>query len=205
MCLLFVFILILSEISEIYFYNNCRFSSKVASNVSSSQTIEIMELFTSELFCLPGLFEQGITTNKPSKRRKLDEKNTTNIKIIEPLSLLMCRFLKALRIVASFKDELEKEFQTIFDRFIYPILSCDYSDKDELLCKKLTYAALSLHHVMVDISIAYWKNATISHFVDILFSATLNDPKFVLFLVCFLLLLFDSKCDINFFFFLNNV
>jgi hypothetical protein len=144
-------------------------------------------------------------TNQVRKENWMKGILLTNMKIIEPLSLLMCRFLKALRIAASFKDELEKEFQTIFDRFIYPILSCDYSDKDELLCKKLTYAALSLHHFMVDISIAYWKNATISHFVDILFSATLNDPKFVLFLVCFLLLLFDSKCDINFFFFLNNV
>jgi hypothetical protein len=177
----------LSRISEIYFYNNCRFSSKVTSNVPTSQAIEIITLFTSELFRLPGFFEQSITINRSNKRRKLDEENITDTKIVEPLILLMGKFLKALRILASFKDETDKVFQTIFDRFIYPILSCDYGDKDELLHENLSYAALSLHHVLVDISTTYWKNVATPHFVDILFNATLRNPKSILFLVCFIL------------------
>ncbi|GBB89028.1 hypothetical protein RclHR1_15690003 [Rhizophagus clarus] len=158
------------------------FSIKVTSNVSTSQAIEIIALFTSELFSLPGFFEQSIAINKSNKRRKLDEKNITDMKIVDPLILLMVKFLKALKISVSFKDETDKVFQTIFDRFIHPILSRDYSNKDELLHENLLYAALNLHHVLVDISTTYWKNVATSHFVDILFNATLKCPKSILFL-----------------------
>ena len=163
----------------------------MASNVATPQATEIMALFTSELFCLHGFFEQSITTNKPSKRRKLDEKHIIDTKmiVIESLSLMMGRFLKALRITSSFKKELEKEFQTIFDRFIYPILSCDYDGKDELLYEKLTFAALSLHHILVDISSTYWKNTATSNFVTILLNAKLKEPKLILFLVCLFIII----------------
>ncbi|CAB4383050.1 unnamed protein product [Rhizophagus irregularis] len=158
------------------------FSSKVTSNVPTSQAIEIINLFTSKLFCLPGFFEQSITINKSNKKRKLDENNIIDTKILEPMILLMGKFLKALKISTSFKDETEKIFQTIFDRFIYPILSCDYSNKDELLHENLSYVALSLHHALVDISTTYWKNTATSNFMDILFNATLRNPKSILFL-----------------------
>src|ERR1051325_9546940 len=103
-----------------YFDNN-RFSNKVANNVSTLQDIEIMALFSSELFCFIGFLEQSNTTGKSSKRRKLDDTDAKAMRMVEPLILLMCRFLRALRINVSYKDELEKEFQTMFDRFIYPI------------------------------------------------------------------------------------
>lgn len=182
-----------------FIFINLRFSSKVANNVPTSQAIEIIDLFTPKLFCLPGFFEQSITINKSNKRRKLDENNIIDTKILEPMILLMGKFLKALKIPASFKDETEKIFQTIFDRFIYPILSCDYSNKDELLHENLSYVALSLHHVLVDISTTYWKNTATSHFVDILFNATLRNPKSILFLVCFLFMILIPDVVLNFF------
>ncbi|CAG8653185.1 5207_t:CDS:10 [Funneliformis caledonium] len=163
------------------------FSSKVANNVSMPQAIEIITSLTSEVcdVCLSGFIEHSKFAKLLNKRRKLEKERASDVKtvqIIEPLILLMSSFLKALRITVSFKDELEKEFQAIFDRFIYPILSCDYGDKDELLCGKMTYAALSLHHVLVDISLIYWKNTSTPHFMTILCDNTFKNPKSMLFL-----------------------
>ncbi|CAI2184726.1 9675_t:CDS:10, partial [Funneliformis geosporum] len=165
------------------------FSSKIANNVSMLQAIGIMASFTSEVcdVCLSGFIEQSKFTKllNKNKRRKLDKERTPDIKIvqiIEPLILLISSFLKALRFTALFRDELEKEFKKMFDRFIYPILSINYDDKDEFLFGKMTYAALSLHNVLVDISLIYWKNTSTPHFITILCDTTFTYPKSKLFL-----------------------
>ncbi|CAG8462862.1 6141_t:CDS:10 [Diversispora eburnea] len=119
-----------------------------------------------------------------NKRRKLDTKifydnqKSPQIKkhIMEPLIVLIIRFLRSIKISPTFQEDMARISQILFDRFIYVVLTSS----------SMVYSALSLHYTLVELSYDYWKKLSVTEFSpiynDILDNISIEDPTVVLYL-----------------------
>ncbi|CAG8775410.1 2775_t:CDS:2, partial [Racocetra persica] len=116
-----------------------------------------------------------------NKRRKLEDKAATpplsRANQLEPRIIFIVRFLRALRITSVSRDGMEKAFQSLFDLFVFPILSTKLNGMNEHNRDIMIYAALSLHHCLVDISTLYWEKAVTPEFISVLDKISSIDPK----------------------------
>lgn len=150
----------------------------------------------------------------PNKRRKLDLKGCYDNKspvrkhIMEPLITFINRFLRSIKIAPTFKDDMAKISQTLFDRFVYVILTSPLSEisnnnrnnsnfngssnNNEPTKASLVYSALSLHYTLIELSYDYWKKLSVTEFSpiynDILDNISVEHPAVMLYLVRFFFL-----------------
>ncbi|CAG8553412.1 19385_t:CDS:10, partial [Dentiscutata erythropus] len=156
------------------------FANKITNYVTMTQACELISLFTAEL---PSFLCQEIDARTQNKKRKLESKAVNpflpRVNQIEPRIIFIVRFLRALKITSVSRDEIEKSFQSLFDLFIFPILSAKLDDRYECdsVSDIMIYAALNLHHCLVDISPLYWEKAVNSEFISILDNISSIDPK----------------------------
>ncbi|CAG8502590.1 2574_t:CDS:10 [Acaulospora morrowiae] len=168
------------------------FSNKISTNVSMTQAYEIIAHISKELYekYLPTFLSRADESKVPNKRRKLDDNGyndpSMNTHIMEPLISFIVRFLRALKITPTFKDEIDKIFQSLFDRLIYPVLTTEIRGKNKSMIAGMVYAALNLHHTLVDVSPDYWRKLSASEFAPIYNSVvdniSLKYPKVELYL-----------------------
>ncbi|CAG8512640.1 9264_t:CDS:10 [Cetraspora pellucida] len=163
------------------------FANKITNYMTMTQACELINLFTTEL-CetyLSNFLDQKTDTKTQNKRRKLEDKGVTPLpkaNQLEPRIIFIIRFLRALRITSVSRDEIEKTFQSLFDLFVFPVLSTKLNDKNEYDRDIMIYAALSLHYCLVDISPLYWEKTVTPEFTSVLDSVSSIDPKVNLFL-----------------------
>ncbi|CAG8516689.1 14477_t:CDS:10 [Cetraspora pellucida] len=163
------------------------FANKITNYMTMTQACELINLFTTEL-CetyLSNFLDQKTDMKTQNKRRKLEDKGVTPLpktNQLEPRIIFIIRFLRALRITSVSRDEIEKTFQSLFDLFIFPVLSTKLNDKNEYNRDIMIYAALNLHYCLVDISPLYWEKTVTPEFTSVLDGVSSIDPKVNLFL-----------------------
>ncbi|CAG8669631.1 5359_t:CDS:2, partial [Scutellospora calospora] len=158
------------------------FANRITNYMPMTQACDLIALFTSELcdVYLPSFLSQAVDIKIQNKKRKLENQAVVpllpSMGQIESLIIFIVRFLRALRITSVSRNEIEKAFRTLFDQFIFPVLSTKLDDKNKHI-DIMTYAALSLHHCLVDISPLYWKEVLTPEFITVLDNISSTDPK----------------------------